>query len=653
VVTRSDPASIAECLDGGTVVSAGLDDNQDQLLEDTEVMTHTVLCNDPPVVQSPPIVVRLVDEPGGKNCDEDGTAVQSGPDRNGNGKLEDAEVVHTDYVCGQALVTRFDIEPAGDHCVAGGIAFFMGIDRDGDHELADTEIEQTEYECSEILSRNVDLKTDADIAALAGIRVIDGSVRIIDANLVDSVLPRLAHVHDLVIRSNNRLGRISLPSLREVEDFLIVADNPVLTAIDAPLLQDVRGPLELSNNPVLADLSGLPDLSLIGGAVQIDHNAKLGSLGTLRSSRGSRVSITDNPALASVSWFTTTQLTGLQIRNNGITSLNLFSSLFSGSVLGDIAVVGNPMLQIATLDADQLSSLQVTGNPQLTSLMVRSREITHDATVVGNGHMRDLNFRNASGDRRFRIGGALSISEPLETLSRFEGPITIDGDCRLAHTQLSVIGGETPIEHVGGTLSASQNPALVRIGFVQVERGVELIDNPVLTTTTFERRDLSRPIEYTGDVIVTDNPMLRRAQLLSLVERVQGDVVIERNATLETTLGDTLTSVEGNLIIEANPRLADLGFPGLRTVDGAAIISEHPSLITLGLPSLQSVGTGLEILQNSGTHHLEFPVLGTATMLVEGNPVLPSCEVEALFERVFGNDIQRDNDDTASCSSAP
>src|SRR5262249_15905173 len=57
VLVRTDPASAAECAHGGSVLSSGLDENRNQTLDDVEIRTRTVVCNDAP---APPIVVRLV-----------------------------------------------------------------------------------------------------------------------------------------------------------------------------------------------------------------------------------------------------------------------------------------------------------------------------------------------------------------------------------------------------------------------------------------------------------------------------------------------------------------------------------------------------------------------------------------------------------------
>lgn len=44
-------------------------------------------------------VMRLTEEPPGDNCDRGGQKVEYGPDKNGNGKLDNSEVEGTEYVC--------------------------------------------------------------------------------------------------------------------------------------------------------------------------------------------------------------------------------------------------------------------------------------------------------------------------------------------------------------------------------------------------------------------------------------------------------------------------------------------------------------------------------------------------------------------------
>src|SRR5262249_22842934 len=153
--------SAADCPYGGSVVSSGLDGNGNGVLDDAEAMNRSVVCRAAPTQPPPVVLVRLVPEPPGGHCSAGGTAVQSGPDDNRNGVLDDSEVVHIDFACGQVLLARLAAEPPGAHCSIGGVAFLAGRDADGDGVLADTEVETRSYECGDVIARDVEITSDA------------------------------------------------------------------------------------------------------------------------------------------------------------------------------------------------------------------------------------------------------------------------------------------------------------------------------------------------------------------------------------------------------------------------------------------------------------------------------------------------------------
>src|SRR4051812_28404396 len=198
VVTRLDPVTTADCPAGGAVVLAGTDANRNGVLDDAEVKTRDVVCN-PAVVPVPATLVRLVAEPRGTACPEGGTAVQSGPDRNGNQVLDPDEISLVSYVCGTGLATRIMPEPEGANCPAGGLAFQLGLDRDGDRQLDDDEVAQTEYECGTVLARNVLVTAQAELAALAHITAIQGSLQIFNPAATADETFRLIALPDLQV----------------------------------------------------------------------------------------------------------------------------------------------------------------------------------------------------------------------------------------------------------------------------------------------------------------------------------------------------------------------------------------------------------------------------------------------------------------------
>src|SRR5690242_6491351 len=112
------------------------------------VAFYVVGCaEDPPErpSQSPPpppaTLTRRDPEPAGQNCPHGGTAIRVGPDRNGNGMLDNAEVEHTDFVCAPAtaVLVRQDPLPPSLTCPAGGLAVQTGLDSNADGVLEDAE----------------------------------------------------------------------------------------------------------------------------------------------------------------------------------------------------------------------------------------------------------------------------------------------------------------------------------------------------------------------------------------------------------------------------------------------------------------------------------------------------------------------------------
>jgi alpha-tubulin suppressor-like RCC1 family protein len=104
-------------------------------------------------------LVRTSVEPSGENCLEGGTKIETGMDENGNGELDDAEVdsTLTQYVChglegadGQDVLVKTTNEPAGENCTEGGTKVEIGIDENGDGNLDEEEIDPdlTKYICN-------------------------------------------------------------------------------------------------------------------------------------------------------------------------------------------------------------------------------------------------------------------------------------------------------------------------------------------------------------------------------------------------------------------------------------------------------------------------------------------------------------------------
>jgi OmcA/MtrC family decaheme c-type cytochrome len=100
-------------------------------------------------------LTRTTPEPPGANCPDGGTKIEVGLDANGNGVLDDSEVVaaSTTYVCngtGTNSLVRTSAEPNGANCPYGGVKIETGLDANNNGVLDDSEVNaaETSYVCN-------------------------------------------------------------------------------------------------------------------------------------------------------------------------------------------------------------------------------------------------------------------------------------------------------------------------------------------------------------------------------------------------------------------------------------------------------------------------------------------------------------------------
>ena len=158
LVDTSDEAAGANCADGGTKIEIGPDTNGNGTLDAAEVNAAltTYACDGSAGTNALATLVKTSDEAAGANCAYGGTKLEVGPDTNGNGALDTAEVnaALTTYVCGgepgvQTLVAT-SAEAVGANCAFGGVKIEVGSDDDGDGVLDAGEVDasETTYACN-------------------------------------------------------------------------------------------------------------------------------------------------------------------------------------------------------------------------------------------------------------------------------------------------------------------------------------------------------------------------------------------------------------------------------------------------------------------------------------------------------------------------
>jgi hypothetical protein len=149
------------CPDGGNRVELGVDDDDDGVLQPGEIDQTSFVCNGLDGSDANPAggnAVRVQAEPAGANCTNGGVAIQTGPDTNDNGALDDAEVTSTTYSCEgsgtQALATITD-EPAGMNCPNGGVRVDSGPDTNGNGTLDPAEQGTPQFVCNAVPTTQV------------------------------------------------------------------------------------------------------------------------------------------------------------------------------------------------------------------------------------------------------------------------------------------------------------------------------------------------------------------------------------------------------------------------------------------------------------------------------------------------------------------
>jgi hypothetical protein len=645
IVVRTDPASAAGCPYGGSVVRSGIDTNSDGVLEDAEVLTRAIVCNPAPAQPPPPIVLRLIAEPPGAHCAGGGTAVQSGPDQNGNGRLDDGEVAHVDYVCGQASLTRIVAEPPGARCIAGGVVFLAGSDRDGDGVLEDAEVQATDLECGDVLSRDVEVHAVAELAALGGIRIITGGLKIQGPGATEIVLPKLERVGGELRLEDLGTTRVSLPALQDVDGALRIG-LPDLTIAELPRLQRVGGlQLEFTG---LADLGGFSALTEVDGDVTITSMSSLASIDLSSLAIRGNLDVSFSGRLARVSLKLVGRVGGASFIDCPLLEaldLSVTAQTPGSGGIGGVEVLGNPKLARVALSAERMGSLFVGSNPVLGELALDVARVDLDVLVTGGTTPFHLSLSSPSPDG-IELGGDLRIAGPLQALDA-TGPVIVGGQCMFHQTQLETLGLRSPLRvHQG--LELSNNALLTGVSPIELTGSLDVSGNAALRSLSFVT-----PVDggELGDVVIVDNPVLARAPSLAAVTAVRRNLNIEHNPMLDGVFGGSLMRIDGQAVIDHNASLTAIQLPHLLRIETNLEVFANDALQTIEVPAVTDVAAELDISSNPQLHHIAFDALAHAINLqVHDNPHLPACEVLAVFAHVDAlGKGQSGNDNTATC----
>ena len=137
------------CANGGMKIEVGSDTNGNGELDNGEVVQEKTqyVCNGATGENGSQQLISVSEEPADGACSPTkGIKIEVGNDTNGNGELDAEEVVQskTRYVCdgdnGKNAVSKTSPESAGNNCANGGIKIEVGIDNNGNGELDTNEV---------------------------------------------------------------------------------------------------------------------------------------------------------------------------------------------------------------------------------------------------------------------------------------------------------------------------------------------------------------------------------------------------------------------------------------------------------------------------------------------------------------------------------
>jgi len=217
------------------------------------------------------------------------------------------------------------------------------------------------------------------------------------------------------------------------------------------------------------------------------------------------------------------------------------------------------------------------------------------------------------------VAGDVTIygAELLPSLRGLNGLSDVGGTLRIEDAEaLTSLDGLNGLEHIAGALELWGNNGLISLDGLD---GLRIVGDTFLlrTNPALESLDALRGLTSAHTLSIDNNDALLDVDGLEGLITVAA-LDISNNDVLDNLDGLIgLTSVDGLLLLGNNDVLADVdGLASLTHVTGAVVIVGNGSLTDLdGLASLIDAGMGLTVWNNER---------------------LPTCEVEALIDRLRG-----------------
>lgn len=387
-------------------------------------------------------------------------------------------------------------------------------------------------------------------------------------------LEKLSSVHSIVLKGNYALQSLDgLENIEHLEGDLLIEhppyNNPYLNDLSGIVnLTKVGGSVSILGTDALTDLSGLANLESIGRGFQLKWNNGLHDLEGLNSLRNiGDFSIEDNLQLEDFSGiFLLDSIKGqLAILDNDVL-VNLEGLENLSFIKDGIFIKGNDNLTdlnaLNQSNGDSISLIRIYNNPILS---ICSNELICNYSLLNSGEL--IVYDNAEGcnsqeeiifncDGCYPGGLFLSTQEEINNFPlTSQNCSTIYGDLVISGNSIQNLDSLSAIQSIRGNLIIENNPNLEVLnglsGLTSIHNNELIIqDNQVLSTISGLGNILDMEFDY---LEISNNPSLSECSINSVCSHFMnfGDYLVYNNTG--ACLSEDEIAIACNLMDEESP----------------------------------------------------------------------------------------------------
>ncbi|RFS26671.1 hypothetical protein DVR12_02455 [Chitinophaga silvatica] len=171
-------------------------------------------------------LIKTTVEPAGTNCQSGGYKIETGIDINDNNILDNSEVTNTSFICNgnnneTGTLINVKEEKPGSNCPNGGYRIETGTDKNKDGILDTNEVTATSFICSSALSYTAIINQSGTAAPQSNIleNTLDISItwtRLSSGRYLGTISPQVDLSRTVIMSTNDRWVKCEFQSNHEV-----------------------------------------------------------------------------------------------------------------------------------------------------------------------------------------------------------------------------------------------------------------------------------------------------------------------------------------------------------------------------------------------------------------------------------------------------